>query len=201
MVWLVLRSAYTWTSALPGPSVCASIASRLASISVVVAFLGGLLAGGGRRAFAVLGGPQQLPGAVGDRDLAELQAGHRGGDELGDTAHGGGAQRAGAAEQHGGGGGVLAFTKKLVLGVGEDELDLRAGDPLDVVDRLFELALQGALVGDLLLELAFAEARFFKEREAGLGVAEQPGAGESDARAWAVSLDCTASAVPLFCSS
>ena len=85
------------------------------------------------------------------------------------------------AEQHGGGGCVLAFAEQLVLGGGHDELDLCAGDPLDVVDRLFELALQRALVGDLLLELAFAEARFFKQLEAGLGVAEQPGAGERDA--------------------
>ncbi len=150
---------------------------------VVVAFFGGLFAGGAVDAFAVLGGPQELPGAVGDRDLADLQARDGGGDELGDAVHGGGAHVAGPAEQDRRGGGVLVFAEELVLGAGHDELDLRAGDALDVVDRLLELALQRALVGDLLVELAFAEARFFKEREAGLGVAEQAGAGERDARA------------------
>ena len=63
---------------------------------VVVAFLGGLLAAGAAAGFAVLGGPQQLPGAVGDRHLLQPQPGHGGGDELGDAAHRGGAQRAGA---------------------------------------------------------------------------------------------------------
>ena len=183
VVWLVLRVALTWTWALPAPRVWASIASRLASRLVVVAFFGGLFAGGAVDAFAVLGGPQELPGAVGDRDLADLQARDGGRDELGDAVHGGGAHVAGPAEQDGGGGGVLAFAEELVLGAGHDELDLRAGDALDVVDRLLELALQRALVGDPLVELAFAEARFFKEREAGLGIAKLAGAGERDARA------------------
>ncbi len=45
-----------------------------------------------------------------------------------------------------------------------------------------ELALQRALVGDLLLEVAFAELLFFEQLEARLGVAEQARAGERDAR-------------------
>ncbi len=95
--------------------------------------------------------------------LFSRSPGTRGGDELGDATHRGGAHGARAAQQNGGGGAALVFAEELALGVGQDELDLGAGDALDVVDRLLELALQGALVGDLLLEVAFAEARFFKQ--------------------------------------
>ena len=85
-------------------------------------------------------------------------------------------------QQHRRRGGALAFAEHLALGARQHELDLRPGDALDAVDRLVELSLQRALVGHLLLEVAFAEALFFEQFEAGLGVAEQPRAGERDAR-------------------
>ncbi len=66
--------------------------------------------------------------------------------------------------------------------LGQHELDLRPGDALHAVDRRFELALQRALVGHLLLEVAFAEALFVEQFPARLGVPEQPGAGQRDAR-------------------
>ena len=91
-------------------------------------------------------------------------------------------ERARPRQQHRGRGGVLVFAEDLVLGARQHELDLRAGDALDAVDRFLELALQRALVGDLLLEVAFAEVLFFEQREARLGVAEQVRARQRHAR-------------------
>ena len=77
-----------------------------------------------------------------------------------------------------------------------------AGDALDLPDGLGDLALQRALVGDLLLEVGGAELLLVEQLEARLRAAGgQALAGERDARLGDLAGFSTASAVPLFCSS
>ena len=96
------------------------------------------------------------------------------------TAAGSRVDRVGV-EEHGRGGGLLLVGEEVVLG--QRELHLGAGDAVDLPDGLGDLALEGALVGDLLLEGGGAELLLVEELEAGLrAAAGQPLAGEGDAR-------------------
>ena len=74
--------------------------------------------------------------------------------------------------------------EQLVLLVGQHEVHGGGVDALDLLDRLVELTLEGALVGDLLLEVRGAELRAVEQLEAGLGAAdaEQAGRGQRDPR-------------------
>ena len=70
----------------------------------------------------------------------------------------------GVAEHHRGRGRAGLVREQVVLG--QHELDLRAGDTLDAADRAGDLALQRALVGDLLLEVGGAELLLVEQLEA-----------------------------------
>ena len=82
--------------------------------------------------------------------------------------------------------------------LGQRELDLRAGDAVDLADRLGDLALERALIGDLLLEGGGAELLLVEQLEAGLRA--PPVRPFAASATWALdSLPLTtASAVPLF---
>ena len=122
--------------------------------------------------------PQHVARAVGDRDLVLLEALDRAGDEAGDAAHLRGLDvLAAAAEQDGGRRRLLLVGEELVAG--QRELHAGAAGAGHAVDRLCDLALEGALVGDLLLEVAGAELLLGHEvLEAGLR-----GGARVDARA------------------
>ena len=140
-----------------------------------------------RRAGAPAGlspfGHSSEPRAVGDRDVLGLEALDGGGDELRDAAHGAGLQSVGRVGEHDRGGGRRGGVGEQVV-LGQHELHLGAGDALDAVDRAGDLALQRALVGDLVLEVGGAELLLVEELEARLGAAAggEALAGERDAR-------------------
>ena len=92
-----------------------------------------------------------------------------------------------AAQQDRGGGRRLVLGEELVLG--EHERDLRARDALDLADRRGDLALERALVGDLLLEVGGAELLLVEQLEAGLALAGQALLGERDPRLRDLALD------------
>ena len=69
--------------------------------------------------------------------------------------------------------------------LGQHELDLGAGDAVDLLDRPGDLALQRALVGDLLLEVGRAELLLVEQLEALLRAARRrgtPALGQRDPR-------------------
>ncbi len=77
-----------------------------------------------------------------------------------------------------------------------------AADALDVADRAGDLALERALVGDLLLEVGGAELLLVEQLEALAGAASTlTPAPASATRAWATWLLSTARPVPLLRSS
>ena len=178
VAWLAFTLALTTTWALPGPSVCASRA--VAAAAVVESYCWSAdccevpappaLLGARRR-------PQQRAGRVGDRDLLVGQALDARGDELGDALDRVRVERAGVGQQHRGARALAVVAEQLVLLVGEDEVDGGGVDALDLLDRLVELALERALVGDLLLEVRGAELRAVEQLEAGLGAADSEQAG------------------------
>ena len=98
-------------------------------------------------------------------------------------------------------GGLLVGEQRVL---GQHELDLRAADAVDLLDRAGDLALERALVVDLLLEVGGAELLLVEQLEAGLRAAasaETPGAGERDPRRAPTCAFSTATAVPLARSS
>ena len=183
VVLSTLRSAVTWTWALPGPSVRTSSELRSAPAGARVAGLERLLAGGPPPPPEPSpDGHSSEPDGVGDRDVVGLEALHGRGDELGDAAHGAGLERVGRVAEHDRGGGRRRLVGEQVV-LGQHELDLRVLTP-STRERPGDLTLQRALVGDLLLEVGRAELLLVEELEARL---EPPPvadtlAGERDAR-------------------
>ena len=148
----------------------------------VIARPGGLL--GEERGAAgapVAGGPKKLARRVGDRHLVGVQAGHAGGNELRDSLDRRRIERRRARQQDGTSRGLRIVGKQLVLWVREHQLHLRGAHPLDALNRLGELAFEGTLVSDLLLEVARAELLLVEQREPRLLAAEQAGRGQRHA--------------------
>ena len=136
----------------------------------LVARLGRLLAAAAAAARAVVLRPQELARAVGDGDVLALEALDGGGDELRDAAHRARLHAGRVAGEHdrGGGGGLLVGEQGVL---GQHELDLRAADAVDLLDGRRDLALERALVGDLLLEVRGAELLLVEQLEALLAAA------------------------------
>ena len=94
---------------------------------------------------------------------------------------------------------ATAVAEELVLRVGQHELHLRGADALDLLDRLVELTLERALVGDLLLEVRGAELLLVEQLKAGLRLLpEQARRGQRDRAPAPSGRLSTAIAVPLF---
>ena len=89
----------------------------------------------------------------------------RGGDELGDAAHRAGLERVGRVAEHDGGRGRRRLSANRSSS-GITSCTCGAGDALDAADRAGDLALQRALVGDLLLEVGGAELLLVEQLEA-----------------------------------
>ncbi len=122
---------------------------------------------------------------VGDRDVVGLQALDRGGDELGDAAHRAGVERVGRVAEHDGGRGRRRRRRRTGRPRACTSWTCGAGDALDAADRAGDLALQRALVGDLLLEVGGAELLLVEQLEAlaaSRRVEADARAGERDAR-------------------
>ena len=148
--------------------------------------------------------PQELARAVGDGDVLGLEALDGGGDELGDALHGAGLQRVGRVGHHHGRGGRGRLVGEQVV-LGQHELHLRALDAGDGVDGAGDLALERALVRDLLLHLGGAELLAVEQLPALVGAAGGARATRPRRRARpapaAADAFSTASAVPLERSS
>ena len=138
--------------------------------------------------------PEQHAGLVGDRDVFGLQPLDARRDETGDAADRVRADRRATVEQDGGARLDAVVEEERLFR--QDELHGRRLNSLNPFDRARDLAFEGALIGDLLLEIGRAELLLVEDLVADVAAVRQAVLGERDPRGRLLALldhdDCAA---------